>query len=435
MAEGRILLVDDDDSVRITVQAVLESDGYDVTSVGQGMAALALLQTSSYDLVLTDLRMEDVDGLMVLAEVKRVAPETVTVMLTGYASLESAVKSLQHGAYAYLIKPCNVEELQATISRGLERRRLTRQLRERVLDLERANVTIQHLNVSLQQRVEAATAQLTSRMVELEQAKDEIAALYAAAQDNVERLQEYDRLKSQFLSMASHELKTPLTSISGYLQLTLKRAQRRLARGHPTADEWEKETQLDIKDAEILNQQTRRLSRLVNELLDVSRIQTGRVEYRLDPVDLEELAQQVVARAQVTTTSHQLEVAPAGKGDVVVEGDRDHIEQVLNNLVDNAVKYSPAGGTITVSFGEEAGKVAVCVKDEGLGISPEQQAAIFELFYRSPGAKTQHAGGMGLGLYISSEIVKRHGGEIRVESSPGSGSTFRVLLPRLAGGA
>ena len=433
MAEGRILLVDDDDSVRITIQAILESDGYDVTAVGQGAEALALLQTSTYDLVLTDLRMEDVDGLMVLAEVQRVAPETVTVMLTGYASLESAVKSLQHGAYAYLIKPCNVEELQATISRGLERRRLTRQLRDRVLDLEQANVTIQRLNVSLQQRVEAATAQLTSRMFELEQAKNEIAGLYAAAQDNVERLQEYDRLKSQFLSMASHELKTPLTSISGYLQITLKRAQRRLARGHPNADEWEQETQVDIKDAEILNQQTRRLSRLVNELLDVSRIQTGRVEYQRGPVDLLGLARDVADRVQVTTTSHQIVVLPPNDHAVVVQGDRDHIEQVLSNLVDNAVKYSPAGGRITVSFGEESGKVVLFVQDEGIGISREQQAAIFELFYRSPGSQSQHAGGMGLGLYISNEIIKRHGGQIQVESNPGTGSTFRVLLPRMAG--
>lgn len=435
MAEGRILLVDDDDSVRITIQAILEADGYDVTAVGHGLDALALLQTSPYDLVLTDLRMEDVDGLMVLAEVQRVAPETVTIMLTGYASLESAVQSLQHGAYAYLIKPCNVEELQATISRGLERRRLTRQLRERVLDLEQANVTIRQLNVSLQERVEAATAQLTSRMVELEQAKDEIAGLYAAAQDNVERLQEYDRLKSQFLSMASHELKTPLTSISGYLQITLKRAHRRLARGHPNADEWVKETQLDIKDAEILNQQTKRLSRLVNELLDVSRIQTGRVEYQSSPVDLLELARHVADRVQITTAAHQIVVAPPGDHEVVVQGDRDHIEQVLSNLVDNAVKYSPTGGRITLSFGEDSGMVALEVQDEGLGISPEQQEAIFELFYRSPGARSQHAGGMGLGLYISSEIIKRHGGEIRVESNPGSGSTFRVLLPRLAGSA
>ena len=435
MADGKILLVDDDESVRVTMQAILESDGYAVTAVDQGARALKMLRQRTFDLVLTDLRMQEVDGLMVLAEVQRVAPETVAIMLTGYASLESAVKSLQEGAYAYLVKPCNVDELRATIVRGLERRRLTLQLRERVVDLEKANNTIHALNAGLQERIADATTQLTSRMAELQQAKDEIATLYAAAQETVERLEDFDRLKSQFLSMASHELKTPLTSISGYLQVGLKRAQRRLERGQPTAEEWERDTLTDIRDAETLNRQTKRLGRLVNELLDVSRIQTGRVEFQHDPVDLLELARNVAARAQTTTTLHALEVLPPTEGEATVEGDRDHIEQVLSNLVDNAIKYSPSGGQVTVSFRDESGQVAVCVQDEGLGIPPEQQEAIFGLFYRSPNAKSQHAGGMGLGLYISNEIVQRHGGAIRVESKAGSGSTFTVLLPRLAGGA
>lgn len=432
MADGHILLVDDDESVRVTMQAILESDGYLVTAVDQGAKALALVQQTSFDLILTDLRMEDVDGLMILAEVQRVAPETVAIMLTGYASLESAVKSLREGAYAYLIKPCNVDELRATISRGIERRRLTQQLHERVRDLEAANATIGALNSGLQERVDAATAQLTSQMAELRHARDENARLYADAQENVERLQEVDRLKSQFLSMASHELKTPLTSISGYLQVTLKRAQRRLARGHPDAAQWTEETQVDLKQGEILNRQTRRLSRLVNELLDVSRIQTGRLEFQRDPVDLLELAQEVATRAQSSTTEHSIAVLPPIGGDAVVEGDRDHIEQVLNNLVENAIKYSPAGGAITLSFQTAGDQVALYIEDQGLGIPETQQQAIFELFYRSPDTKAQHAGGMGLGLYISNEIVQRHGGTIRVQSNPGAGSVFSVLLPRLS---
>jgi signal transduction histidine kinase len=434
MSDGHILLVEDDESVRVTIQAILELDGYVVTAVDHGARALTLLRERSFDLVLTDLRMEEVDGLMVLAEVRRVAPETVAIMLTGYASLESAVKSLHEGAYAYLIKPCNVDELRATVDRGIERRRLMRQLQERVRELETANGTIQALNTGLQDRVAAATAQLNAQMDELRQARDEIASLYATAQQNLARLQELDRLKSQFLSMASHELKTPLTSISGYLQVSLKRAQRRLARGHPTAEEWERDIQLDINDAETLNRQTRRLSRLVNELLDVSRIQSGRIEFRREMVDLWELAGEVTARAQRMTTSHEITMAPPEGGTTVVEGDRDHIEQVLNNLVDNAIKYSPDGGPITVSFQNSLEHVALSVRDNGLGISPAQQQAIFDLFYRSPDARSQHAGGMGLGLYISSEIIARHGGAIRVESSPGNGSTFTVRLPRPAGG-
>lgn len=433
MTDGHILLVDDDESVRITMQAVLETDGHTVTAVDGGARALALLQEISFDLVLTDLRMEGVDGLAVLAEVQRVAPETIAIMLTGYASLESAVKSLHEGAYAYLIKPCDVDELRATIDRGLERRRLTQQLRERVQELEAANATIRTLNAGLQQRVDAATAQLTAQMDELRQARDEIATLYTAAQENVERLQEVDRLKSQFLSMASHELKTPLTSISGYLQVALKRAQRRLERGHPSAEEWTAEVHADIKQAETLNRQTRRLGRLVNELLDVSRMQTGRVEFQHEPVDLLALAQEVATRAQSTTALHAITVHSSGDGQALVEGDADHLEQVLNNLIDNAIKYSPAGGTIDVTFDVDSHQIAMHVRDQGSGIAEEQQEAIFGLFYRSPDTRSHNAGGMGLGLYISNEIVQRHGGAIDVQSSPGAGSTFSVRLPRLAG--
>ena len=124
MAEGNILLVDDDHSVLLTMRAILEMDGYAVTAVAEGARAIALLAERTYDLVLTDLRLEDMDGLAVLAEVQRAAAETVTIMLTGYASLESAVKALREGAYAYLIKPCNVDELRATsssTSHGLKR--------------------------------------------------------------------------------------------------------------------------------------------------------------------------------------------------------------------------------------------------------------------------------------------------------------------------
>jgi two-component system, sensor histidine kinase and response regulator len=435
MTDGHILLVDDDESVRVTMQAVLESAGHTVTAVDGGARALALLRQVDFDLVLTDLRMEDVDGLMVLAEVQRLAPETISIMLTGYASLESAVKSLHEGAYAYLIKPCDVDELRATIDRGLERRRLTQQLRERVRELETANATIRTLNAGLQQRVDAATAQLTAQMDELRRARDEIATLYATAQENVERLQEVDRLKSQFLSLASHELKTPLTSISGYLQVGLKRAQRRLARGHPNAEEWAADMQLDIKQAETLNRQTRRLSRLVNELLDVSRMQTGRVEFQHEPVDIQALAQEVATRAQSTTALHAITVHSPVAGEVLVEGDADHLEQVLNNLIENAIKYSPTGGTIDVTFEANPHEIAMHVRDQGSGIAVEQQEAIFGLFYRSPDTRSHHAGGMGLGLYISNEIVQRHGGAIEVQSSPGAGSTFSVRLPRLVGGA
>jgi DNA-binding NtrC family response regulator len=133
-----ILLVDDDESVRVTMQAVLEMDGYRVTPVSKGSDALELLAEREFDLVLTDLRLDDLDGIAILEEIKQRWPDTVAVLLTGYASLESAVKALRQGAYDYLFKPTDVEELRATVARGIEKRQLTQALRLRVAELERA---------------------------------------------------------------------------------------------------------------------------------------------------------------------------------------------------------------------------------------------------------------------------------------------------------
>jgi len=424
-----ILLVDDDESVLVTMQAVLEMDGYKVTPVSKGSAALAELGAREFDLVLTDLRLDDLDGITILEELRRRSPETVAILLTGYASLESAVKALRQGAYDYLFKPCDVEELRATVARGIERRRLTQALRHRVVELEQANNTIGELNQDLQRRVEDATASLRERMGELARARDEIAELYRDAQKHVEQLEELGRLKSQFLSMASHELKTPLTAMSGFVQLALRRSRRRLELGHPTPEEWAQEHEVMSQHLEALSRQTNKLARLVDELLDVSRIESGKIEFEFGPVDLAELVAELTARMQTTTSAHRL-VLDSAAGDATITADRDHLEQVLNNLLSNAIKYSPEGGEIDVGVRTAQDAVVLSVRDRGVGIPAGEIEHIFDLFYRAREGKGAHAGGMGLGLYISKEIVERHGGRIWVESRMGEGSTFFVSLPR-----
>jgi len=213
MASGSLLVVDDEESVAVTMGAILEMDGYDVAISTSGADAMKRLRESEFDLVLTDLRLDDTDGLTIITEVCRLQPETVSIVLTGYASLESAIKALREGAYDYLIKPCDVDELRAVVARGIERRQLGMQLKTRLAELETANETIRELNMDLQRRIDEATQELQQ--------------LYRSAQAHVKQLEELDRLKSRFLSMASHELKTPLTSISGLAQVLLRRMRRR----------------------------------------------------------------------------------------------------------------------------------------------------------------------------------------------------------------
>jgi signal transduction histidine kinase len=425
-----LLVVDDEESVAVTMGAILEMDGYDVSISTSGADALRKLRKSAFDVVLTDLRLDDIDGLTIMNQVCRTHPETISIVLTGFASLESAIKALRDGAYDYLIKPCDVDELRAVVARAMERRQLGVQLKSRLADLEQANTTIHELNRDLQRRVDAATAELQQRMHELAKANAEIADLYRGAQSHVEQLQELDRLKSRFLSIASHELKTPLTSVSGLSQVLLRRMRRRLEIGAPDAEEWNLEQRGHVERLELLNSQTARLGRLIDELLDVSRIESGKLDLHWGPVDLVQLIAEVAARLQLTTTLHRIEVDVDGVMDLSVYADRDHLEQVLDNLVSNAVKFSPEAGSIWVRLREVGDTVVVSVQDFGVGIPSEQLEAIFGLFYQAEDPVSRRTGGMGLGLYISKEIVGRHGGQIWAESTPDHGSTFSISLPR-----
>jgi signal transduction histidine kinase len=431
MTAGKLLVVDDEESVAVTMGAILEMDGYHVAISTTGADAVRRLNESAFDLVLTDLRLDDTDGLNIVSEVCRLQPDTVSIILTGYASLESAIKALREGAYDYLIKPCDVEELRAVVARGIERRQLGVQLKLRLAELEDANSTIRSMNETLQERIDAATAELHQRMSELAEANDEIAGLYRQAQKNLEEVQQLDRLKSRFLSMASHELKTPLTSISGLSQVLLRRMRRRLEQGRPDEAEWVEEQRGHVDRLELLTSQTSRLGRLIDELLDVSRIESGKLDFHWELVDLVGLVREVAERLQLTTTSHTIEVDSDNMPTLDLTGDRDHLEQVLDNLVSNAIKFSPDGGTIRVSLRAEVDdSVVVSIQDPGVGIPPNQLDAIFGLFYQAADPVSRRTGGMGLGLYISREIVTRHGGRIWAESDPPRGSTFNVALPR-----
>jgi two-component system, sensor histidine kinase and response regulator len=430
MPSGSLLVVDDEESVAVTMGAILEMDGYQVAISTSGADALKRLREDTFDLVLTDLRLDDVDGLSIVSEVCRIQPDTVSIILTGYASLESAIKALREGAYDYLIKPCDVEELRAVVARGVERRQLGIQLKARLAELEDANHTIHELNTDLQRRIDEATAQLQERMNDLARANEEIAELYRNAQANVEQLQELDRLKSRFLSMASHELKTPLTSISGLAQVLLRRMRRRLDQGRPDEAAWGDEQRAHVERLELLNSQTARLGRLVDELLDVSRIESGKLEFQFTPVDLVQLARQVADRLQMSTAVHKIVVDFDSPSSAVVPADRDHIEQVLDNLVSNAIKFSPDGGDIYVRLREQGQDVLLTVQDPGVGIPANQLEAVFGLFHQADDPVSRRTGGMGLGLYISKEIVTRHGGRIWAERGPERGSAFSFSLPR-----
>lgn len=243
-------------------------------------------------------------------------------------------------------------------------------------------------------------------------------------------LQKLDNEKDEFISIIVHELKNPLASIKGYAGLLTRRARK------------EPSLLPSLKGLDIIEQQVNRMTALLDQLRDVSHIGINRFSVEPQPVDLVELLRQVVSTVQTTTSDHIISLA-APDEPLLAPVDEFRIEQVFSNLVGNAIKYSPDGGPVEVTIKQSdelpasgmrpaiaAGWVLITVKDYGIGIPEEGRDRLFERFFRAPNAKGR-VSGMGLGLFISREIVQRHNGLMWVESEEGKGSLFGVALPLL----
>jgi two-component system, OmpR family, sensor histidine kinase VicK len=223
------------------------------------------------------------------------------------------------------------------------------------------------------------------------------------------------RLKDEFLSIASHELRTPVTSIKGYTQLAKTLIKER---DLETSEEY-----LDIALDQI-----DRMSRLILELLDVSRIETGRLEIRHEPIDWPAFVRDLVHRHHTAVSDRRFHLNVPNTH-TKIPGDRDRLEQVLGNLLENAVKYSPEGSEIFVDVAERGDQIVTSVCDNGIGIPQDELGQVFERFHRGRQVSSTNYGGLGLGLYITRQIVERHGGTIWVESKEKSGTTFYFTLP------
>jgi signal transduction histidine kinase len=235
--------------------------------------------------------------------------------------------------------------------------------------------------------------------------------------DDVTAARALDRQRSDFMTVAAHELRTPLTPLSMYLQ-TLE---RRLAQ--------HQEVEPDLISK--ARRQVTRLSKLVEDLLDVSRLESRRLSLSLTRVSLNELAEQVVADFRAQARNHELTLHRSNVA-VAVQGDRARLEQVLVNLLGNAFKYSPAGGAIEVRVESSGGEAIVSVQDRGIGIPDADVSQLFQRFFRAGNASARNFGGLGIGLYVSQEIVHQHGGRFEVLSKAGEGSTFTFHLPLAA---
>jgi signal transduction histidine kinase len=286
---------------------------------------------------------------------------------------------------------------------------------------------VEHAYTQEETALAGAIAKLAALVIEREH------LLYerAKAQANELALREANRRMDAFLGMAGHELRTPLTAISGNIQLALRQVKKSIAEDGTYADDLPSKLELIQTLLDRAERQVRIQNRLVGDLLDISRIQANKIALQLGPCDLVAIVREAVQDQCLLVPARSIRLHVPSEATIPVVADADRIGQVITNYLTNALKYSAADRPVEVFLAIEGNMARTSVHDEGPGLSPTEQQAIWERFYQVESMKVQSGSGvgLGLGLHICQTIVEQHQGQVGVQSSPGEGSTFWFTLP------
>ena len=371
---ANILVVDDEIGMREGCRRALTSQGFRVSTAEHGVEALRKLREEDYDLVLLDAMMPGMSGLEILDRIHDHDADIISVMITGYATVDLAAQAMKQGAHDFLPKPFTSDELLTVVLRGLEER-------QRRLEKQR----------------EQEAAEESQQLERTRQERDKLEAI-----------------ASRFMLVVVHELRNPAGVIKNYLQL--------MRAGYVDADEYDEYLEkLDLRATQLLS--------MLDDLLELANLKGRHGLGKPNPVPLADVLEKVIQRFQAEAEAKDLELEVDIQARPTLSGQGAHFESLWANLLENAIHYT-ARGQVRVSLAEEGDDVVIKVADSGLGVSTEDLTRIFQEFYRSERAKEQVSLGTGLGLPIVNQIVEIYQGTIRVDSTPGQGSTFTVRLPK-----
>jgi signal transduction histidine kinase len=370
----KVLVIDDEDGVIKALSEFLSMRGFEVMTAVNCRQALGLVHDDNFSVVISDLRLPDMSGVELLDHVMDLDPDTVFVIMTGYASVQSAVDAMKKGAYDYVVKPFSMYELEKTVRLGLEKRKLARQ-----------NVELSHL---------------------------------------MRKLIEIDQIKSNIISTVSHEFRTPLMSLRGYLAMLNKACSKGGTIGK-TGQMWLK----------AMGDNVGRLDMLILNLLLMTEANTGGLIISEEQTDVCEVLADAIARLDTLSRTKEVSVDFRANEKGGVTGDAEKLGVAFTNILENAIKFNLECGHVEIGISSTINPegVRVSVLDTGIGIPGEKIPGIFDSFTQVDMTHTRRFAGAGLGLPVAKAIVEAHGGTIDVCSEPGRGTTFHVWLPKRNG--
>lgn len=401
-----ILIVDDEPRNLTVLESVLDDPGYQLVRAGSGDEALLALMAHEFAVLVLDVRMPGMSGFelaQMIKERRRTASIPIIFLTAYYNEDQHMIEGYTSGAVDYLHKPVNPSVLKSKVAvfaelyrKGRELEAANRSLREEVAERRRAEERLCELNDTLDRRVTERTLALQQREAELRHASQR---------------------KDEFLATLAHELRNPLAPVRSavHMMRLIGTQEPRLARA-----------------AEVIERQVILMSRLIDDLMDVSRISQGKIELRREPLEIGSFIQDAIEMVQplIVEQDHELAYVRPDQ-DVLVHVDRTRMAQALMNLLNNAAKYMDRGGRIDLHVAVEGDEVVMRVRDRGVGIPPDHLQRVFELFSQVESALARSRGGLGIGLSLTQRLVAMHGGSISAHSEGvGHGSEFVVRLPR-----
>ncbi len=477
--QPKILVIDDEKRIREGCFKILIKENCLVDMAESGETGLKMLAEKHYDIILTDLMMPGIGGMEVLAKVREQHPDSVSIVITGFATLEHSIEAMKKGAFDFIPKPFTPDQLRVVVSKAVK---MTRTLQDIATEKTRLKTIVNYLeggvlvtdmtktiilyNPTLLRMLgydgeplddqplsalttdETLTGMIDSilglKVGEFKVLSAEILPRdiveglsderYLRAQsvpfqnrsgeilgsvtiiDDITHLKKLDEMKSAFVSMVAHEIRGPLSTVLSQIKILMDGL---------AGD-------LGAKQADILGKISRKVGGLVeltNELLDLSRIEAGLIVQDKQQVQLMDILDSLVGFMQARAKEKNISLSLKKANLPLINADGKSMEEVFSNLITNAINYTPEGGKITVAGAVTGDFIDIGITDTGYGIAPDELPRIFERFYRAKTEKTRSIVGTGLGLPIVKSIVEAHNGTIKAESKEGVGSTFSVRLP------